>query len=1049
MEGYLEKRQMVRSHRRYFRLDGATLSYSDTPDSATKGIINLRQAQMLAFEDPYRRITIRGKNIDTKKPNKERYVLVAGSQSDYVRWRGTIRRARASSAAAVVSWTTSFSALVESFRRCVREAVEASILDLSEYSEADFASLQERHAAHSRSIQLQTDRRRRGSVTGTDGGHSSSTTVGNSAGHWEDAGSSVVPLRDILESGGGAFHSDVVFDPLGSGSSAPLTPAADPLVPAGELGGARRKLALPAQQPLRRTTNPLHQGGREADAVDRILGGHRTPPPAATEAPQRRPLLQIPVAEQEFATPIVPPKPGTVGKSFAARRDTNERFTGPAWHYLDVLNHAGGILSSVQYIAKEAELSEFWEMYATTHPGVIIEDEHRAILAHLVDEVKGTLPAMLDDIVAVVLRAYGVGETEEHAKAVRASMQRTIAQLTERFHDALKADVPGMAAEMWAALDTERKGRVGRARFVDFYLSRPIVPSSSLVDVTLDEVGSQIQRQLMRRAATASAGDSDDGDDHKRRQAAGAVAAASHGAASAPRLGDCGLDNLGNTCYMNSALQCLAHAPLFRQHLLLGKHRAPHRGTAMPICDSLADLFRVMFDGKTSRVSPHSVRKSINAHTKDFFAGITQHDAQELLAAVIDGVHEEMNTGKRGKYEELPDDPSRPDAELADAWWQAHQRVHQSPIVDWFHGQQKSRRECSVCGHPSLSYDAFSILTAPIPGAADQDLPPPRDFAADVDWTRDDLNSSDDDDDAASVRSESSDHHGTPPRPKREGSFSDSFESVDGLTSGGAWLTVPFEDSPPRLVRRAGGRPQSGQAVNSHAATASKSTAERDDQDAVDRLLGGAPAPKVVPFEECVDELFAPEKFEAHCSKCKKITPATRQATLWRAPYYLTVGLKRFRHDPSGALMSRNGAKVRVPARLDVSRWLDPHTDGGVYVSGAAPPSVSATAIPSPLYSGVPSKDASCTSVPVSPRLGAPVQPAVPGSPTAPAPRPEYELFGVIRHSGWISGGHYTASCLSEGRWMLYNDGMVAPDRPESFEADDGVYVALYRLRRS
>ena len=97
MEGYLEKSQMLRSHRRYFRLDGATLSYSDTPDSAVKGIVNLRQATSVRFEDPYRRITISGKNIDSKKRNKERYVLVAPTQSDYIRWRGTIRRARASS----------------------------------------------------------------------------------------------------------------------------------------------------------------------------------------------------------------------------------------------------------------------------------------------------------------------------------------------------------------------------------------------------------------------------------------------------------------------------------------------------------------------------------------------------------------------------------------------------------------------------------------------------------------------------------------------------------------------------------------------------------------------------------------------------------------------------------------------------------------------------------------------------------------------------------------------------------------------------------------
>lgn len=32
--------------------------------------------------------------------------------------------------------------------------------------------------------------------------------------------------------------------------------------------------------------------------------------------------------------------------------------------------------------------------------------------------------------------------------------------------------------------------------------------------------------------------------------------------------GACGLVNLGNTCYLNSAVQCLSHTPLVRAYLL-------------------------------------------------------------------------------------------------------------------------------------------------------------------------------------------------------------------------------------------------------------------------------------------------------------------------------------------------------------------------------------------------------------------------------------------------------------------------------------------------
>lgn len=36
--------------------------------------------------------------------------------------------------------------------------------------------------------------------------------------------------------------------------------------------------------------------------------------------------------------------------------------------------------------------------------------------------------------------------------------------------------------------------------------------------------------------------------------------------------------------------------------------------------------------------------------------------------------------------------------------------------------------------------------------------------------------------------------------------------------------------------------------------------------------------------------------------------------------------------------------------------------------------------------------------------------------------RASYSLYAVINHHGALGGGHYTAYCLNNGAWFLYDD---------------------------
>ena len=62
---------------------------------------------------------------------------------------------------------------------------------------------------------------------------------------------------------------------------------------------------------------------------------------------------------------------------------------------------------------------------------------------------------------------------------------------------------------------------------------------------------------------------------------------------------------------------------------------------------------------------------------------------QELLAFLLDGLHEDLNRVKCKPYTEVKDADDRPDEEVADEYWHNHLARNDSVIVD----------VCQVCTH--------------------------------------------------------------------------------------------------------------------------------------------------------------------------------------------------------------------------------------------------------------------------------------------------------------------------------------------------------------
>ena len=182
-----------------------------------------------------------------------------------------------------------------------------------------------------------------------------------------------------------------------------------------------------------------------------------------------------------------------------------------------------------------------------------------------------------------------------------------------------------------------------------------------------------------------------------------------------------GLNNLGNTCYMNTGLQCLSNCELLTKYFLQKIYKKYINlenpiGTKGEIVEKFSQLIHHLWYGNRDYISPIQFKKAFGK-VYQAFNDYRQQDTQEFISYLLDSLHEDLNKVIKKPYIKIKDlNNELTDEQIFNIKKELYLCRNQSFIADLFCGFYKSTVFCpdENCKNISKSFEPFNMITLPL-----------------------------------------------------------------------------------------------------------------------------------------------------------------------------------------------------------------------------------------------------------------------------------------------------------------------------------------------